>query len=205
MSEKSDTPLSDGLLITSVETLNETARTLASVLTQVEHNQMLLVTLQGVTNNHTTAISRSSTKAELLGEVNRLAGERRRDQHRTRVLITACTIGLLVLVGGVGGALQQFKQSRAEANTTYSQIAEDVCVQRSQTWDALQAFLTTQRAAVAADASISAPDKAALVATYTRLMGSIAEVDCDKLGTGLASTVPPLPAGLGSGANLAKR
>jgi hypothetical protein len=199
----SSSPLSDSLLVSRLESLDETARTLSAVLTQVEANQLLLLTLQGVAKEHTTALSLSSTKAELVAEVKRQTRARARDKRRNQVLVGTCTLVLAILLGGLAFTFQQFKTARHDANVSYSQMARDVCQQRSVTWDAMQTYIRTQRAILVADMTTDPALKPKRLAAYDQMLKSFPDVDCAQLGTGLASTVPPLPTGLGFSSNLA--
>lgn len=176
----------------SVKRLNETATTLASVLQQVDQNQILLVTLQHTAIDNKNAISRSSTKEELLNEVKRLVLQRNRDTRKTKTVVFASAVVSLSLIVVSFVMQQNFNTERHRASENFAKISQSVCEERSQTWDAMQEFIATQKTQVVADPSIPAADKTKMLTAYNKVLKSFPDVDCSKLGTGLAVQETPL-------------
>lgn len=189
------TDSSDQTLAASVERLNDTASSLTALMRIVDKNQKLLVDTQAATLENTDAISLRSTKEELVAEVDRLAGERKKDRTKTKISILASLLISGIFIGATAYTTNEFRNARHEANIEYSQAAKSVCEQRNETWAAMTKWLKAERGAIVQNSVILPVEKAEQLAAYDELLSSLPIVDCNiaALLVGQAA-----PAGLGN-------
>ena len=172
------TTAEDRALADSVDKLNDTASSLTALIKIVDKNQKLLVENQEATLDNMDAISLRSTKEELLKEVNRLALERKRDQKKTKRNIFGTFFISLILIVVTIFTTQEFQAARHDANSAYAQANQEICVQRSITWDAMQKWITTQRDFLEQDVVSDPALKVKRIAAYDELLKSFPDVDC---------------------------
>ena len=110
-------------LARSVNGLSATAATLASVLDVVQKNQAQLVGLERTAEANVSAISKSSTKVELLGQVARLGKEREQDKSRVKWTIIGALLISLSLIGNNFVPFTVFKNDRRALAPPYSTLA----------------------------------------------------------------------------------
>ena len=131
-----------------------------------------------------------STKKELVTEIKRIAAERKKDRKKTQFTIAVTSLLSLILIGGLAVTTSEYKNARADASKSYSQAADNVCEQRSATWDAMQTWITTQKTIEVANPYISEAFRSKRIAALDELLKSFPDVNCD-IGSALTMFIPP--------------
>lgn len=184
----------DRALLDSVLKLNDTAGSLAALVKVVGNTQKLLVANQGAATENAEAISLRSTKQELLDEVKRLAAERKKDRLKTKLTVGGSFFVSILLIFAIALTVTEYKSARNDANVAYSQAAMNVCLQRSSAWEAMQAWINTQRLLEADNPYIDEAFRAKRIAALDELLKRFPDVDCS-IGSALTTLVPPVSGG----------